>query len=149
MLASLIAAFASGETVQAARRFRRAAIVYLLAAIAATVGLGFLVGAGFVAAAGRHGTIEAALAFGTAFLVVAALVVVIHRISSGVHASRVARRRSTDLATIGVAAALAMLPSLLRGKGGLGVLVGPALAAAAYAIYKENRKPAPKDDETV
>ena len=46
MLASLIASFASGETVLAVRRARRAAVAYLLAGLAALCGVGFLVGAG-------------------------------------------------------------------------------------------------------
>jgi hypothetical protein len=41
---------------------------------------------------------------------------------------------------IGITAALAVLPTLLRGKGGLGVILGPAVALAAYAIYRENVK---------
>ena len=52
------------------------------------------------------------------------------------------RRRNADLKAIGITAALAVLPTLLKGKGGLGVILGPVVALAAYAIYRENVKPA-------
>ncbi|TIS85438.1 MAG: hypothetical protein E5W19_26220, partial [Mesorhizobium sp.] len=54
---------------------------------------------------------------------------------------REARRRKADMKAIGITAALAVLPTLLKGKGGLGVILGPAVALAAYAIYRENVKP--------
>ncbi len=60
MLASLISALASGETVAALRRARTAAIVYALAAIAALCGLGFLIGAAYIWAAERYGSLAAA-----------------------------------------------------------------------------------------
>ena len=48
MLAPLIAGFASGETMVALRNAKRAAVVYLLAAIAAACGVGFLVAAAYI-----------------------------------------------------------------------------------------------------
>jgi hypothetical protein len=47
------------------------------------------------------------------------------------------------MAAMGISAALALLPVLARSKGGLGVLAAPALAALAYAVYRENTKPRP------
>ncbi|RUT86290.1 hypothetical protein EOD14_14285, partial [Mesorhizobium sp. M7A.T.Ca.US.000.02.1.1] len=61
-------------------------------------------------------------------------------ISAGSRARRRAQRRNADMKAIGITAALAVLPSLLKGKGGLGVILGPAVALAAYAIYRENVK---------
>ena len=148
MLATLISAFASGETVAAIRRARTAAIVYAIAALAAFCGLGFLVGAAYIWAAGRYGPMAACLGFGAGFLVVAGLILVIHQISAGSRARRRARRRNADMKAIGITAALAVLPALLKGKGGLGVILGPAVALAAYAIYRENTKPGADDPDS-
>lgn len=141
LLASLLSGFASGETVAAIRRARTAAIVYTLAALAAFCGLGFLVGAAYIWAAARYGSFAAALGFGVGFLVIAGLVLLIHRLMSGARARRAARRRNADMKALGITAAIAVLPTLLKGKGGLGVILGPAVALAAYAIYRENVKP--------
>lgn len=148
MLASLISAFASGETAAALRRARTAAIVYGLATVLALCGLGFLVGAGYIWAAARYGAMAAALGFGIGFLAISGLVLTIHWLSAGARARRRARRRSADIKAIGITAALALLPTLLKGKGGLGVLLGPAIALAAYAIYRENVKPEADDPDT-
>ena len=144
MLTTLIAGLASGETMLAVRRARRAAIAYLLAALAGLCGLGFLVGALYIWVAARYGAMEAALAFGGGFFVLAILILVIHRLTAGARARRVAERRKYDLTAMGVAAALAVLPGLIRGKAGFGALIGPAIALAAYAIYRENTKPGPE-----
>lgn len=146
MLASLISGLASGETVAAMRRARTAAIVYMLAISAALCGLGFLVGAAYIWTAIRYGSFAAASGFGAGFLVLAGLILLIYQISAGSRARRRAQRRNADLKAIGIAAALAVLPTLLKGKGGLGVLLGPAVALAAYAIYRENVKPDDPDE---
>ncbi|MEV8805262.1 hypothetical protein AB0V92_31445, partial [Mesorhizobium ciceri] len=62
------------------------------------------------------------------------------RLPGGAPARRRPQRRNADMKAIGVTAALAVLPSLLKGKGGLGAILGPAVALAAYAIYRENVK---------
>jgi hypothetical protein len=149
MLASLLAAFASGETHHLARQVRLAAIAYLLAGMSMLVALGFAVGAGYVAAANRYGTIEAALAFAGGFFLLAVLILLVHRIASRLRARSIARKRSTELTTIVAAAALAALPTLARGKGGLASLLAPAVAIAAYAIYRENRKATPGDKDAI
>lgn len=139
MLASLIAGLASGETMIAMRRARSAAIAYLIAAVAFLCGAGFFVAALFIWASSRYGPIEAALGFGAAFVVIGVVVMVAHRVFARTRARRAATRRSGDVTTIAVATALAALPTLLRGKAGVGVLAAPAIAALAYAIYRENR----------
>ncbi|RWO42222.1 MAG: hypothetical protein EOS12_19885 [Mesorhizobium sp.] len=140
MLATLISGLASGETVAAIHRARTAAIVYVIAMAAALCGLVFLVGAAYIWTAMRYGQLAAALGFGVGFLVLAGLILLIYRISAGSRARRRAQRRNADMKAIGITAALAVLPSLLKGKGGLGVILGPAVALAAYAIYRENVK---------
>jgi hypothetical protein len=49
---------------------------------------------------------------------------------------------------MGVAAAIAALPTLMRSRIGLGALLAPALAVVAYTIYRENTKPGPDPDES-
>lgn len=141
MLASLISGLASGEIAAAVRRARTAAIVYALAALAALCGLGFLVGASYVWVAGRYGPMAACIGFGVGFLVIAGLLLLIHQLSAGARNRRRAQRRNADMKAIGITAALAVLPILLKGRGGLGTILGPAIALAAYAIYRENVKP--------
>lgn len=144
MLASLIASFASGETALAVRRARRAAIAYMLAGVAALCGFGFLVGAAYIWASQRYGAIEAALGIGVIFLLLAGLVLVVHTTTSRIQAKRARDRRASDLTTVAVASALAVLPTLLRGKAGLGIVIAPVVALTAYAIYHENRAKTPK-----
>jgi hypothetical protein len=141
MLASLIASFATGETTLALRRTRRAAAAYLAAAIAGLCGTGFLVGAAFIWAAEKYGHLEAALGFGLGFLVLAGLILLLHKLMAGSRAREDQRRRRADMAALGTTAAMAVLPTLLRSKGGIGALLGPVVALAAYAIYRENHKP--------
>ncbi|MGB3537595.1 MAG: hypothetical protein WBA42_05510 [Mesorhizobium sp.] len=141
MLASLIAGLASGETAAAIRRARMAAIVYLFAGAAGLCGVGFLIGAAFIWTAGRYGSMAAALGFGIGFLIVSGIVLLVFRLSAGRRRVNQAKRRKADMTAIGVTTALALLPTLLRGKGGLAALVTPIVAAAAYAIYQENKKP--------
>jgi len=146
-LASLIAGLASGETAAALRRAKLAAMAYLAAGALALVGAGFLAGALYVWTARRYGTIEAALGFGFGFLVAAGLVVLVFRVSAGSRARRRERRRKADVTALGLTAALAVLPTLARGKSGLGLILGPAAALAAYAIYRENVRPGPRDPD--
>src|SRR3990170_1165178 len=141
MLASLIASLASGETMVAMRRARRAAITYVLAGIAGLVGVGFLVGALYMWLSERYGRLETAIGFGVGFIVLAALILLVHRLTATSRARRAAERRKADLTAMGVAAALAALPGLMRSRAGLGTLLAPALAVVVYAIYRENSKP--------
>ena len=147
MLASLIASLASGETVVAIRRARRAAIVYLLAGTAGIIGVGFLIGALYIWLSELYGRLETALGFGVGFIVLALLIVLVHRLTAGSRAKRAAERRRSDLTAMGVAAALAALPGLMRSRAGLGTLLAPALAVVAYAIYRENSRPKPDRDD--
>jgi undecaprenyl pyrophosphate phosphatase UppP len=147
MLASLLASLASGETVVAVRRARRAVVFYLLAGLAAFCGIGFLIAALYIWMSDRYGRLETALSFGFGFLVVALAIVVTHRMTAGARARRAAERRKSDLTAVGVAAALAVLPGLLRSRAGVGALLAPALAVVAYAIYRENTRPRPGPDE--
>jgi len=145
MLASLIAAFASGETMRSLRQARKAAIAYALAGVAVLCGLGFLIAAAYIWAARRYGDIEAALGFGAGFLLLAGLVLLAHKLATRSRKRDAAKMRSSEITTIATAATLAALPVLLRSKSGLGALLTPVAAILAYAIYRENTRP-DKDD---
>ncbi|TKT75311.1 hypothetical protein [Aquamicrobium sp. LC103] len=138
MLGTLIASVISGEANLAVGRARRAAIAYLLAAFLALFGITFLILAGFVAAAERYGALQASAGFGVGFLVLALLVVLVHRIAAGMRRKREAKARATETRALVSAAAVAMLPTLLAGRG-RSLLLAPLLGAVAYAIYQENR----------
>lgn len=143
MLATLLAGLASGEAAAAARRARSAAIVYVLAAIAGLCGLGFLIGAAYVWVQERYGSLHASLGFAAGFMVLAGLILIVYKLTAGSRARHRARRRNADLTALGVTAALAALPAVVRGKGGIGLLAGPAIALVAYVIYKENTRSGP------
>ncbi len=141
MLPTLIMSIISGEAADAAARARRAAVVYMAAALLALVGLGFLVGAGYIAAARELGSLEAALIFAGGFVVVALILIVVQRIWSKARAKRIAERRKREVTGVASAAALALLPTLLSRKGSLPILAIPIAAAIAYAVWRKNRKP--------
>ena len=143
MLASLIGAFISGEAMNVARRAKAAAIAYLLAAILVLIGLGFLIVAGYIAAARHFGSITAAIGFGVGFLLLAGIVLGAHAIIASAR-RRQKNRRGIDLAAIAGAAAVSGLPLLFK-RGGIAGVMAPLLALLAYAVYRENRS-APPDD---
>lgn len=149
MLSSLIASVVSGEASEAVGRARRAAIVYILAGLFALCGVGFLLGAAFVASADRFGAIHAALGFGGGFILLALIVVAIHKAVSRAKEKRAKKRMQSEMAAVASAAALAALPTLLAGgKGRSAALLAPALAALGWAIWRENkghRRPADPD----
>ena len=141
MLSTLIMSIISGEAADAATRARRAAIVYTVAAILLFTGLGFLIGAGYIATARQLGNLETALIFAGGFLVVAVILIVSQRIWSKVRARRISERRRREVTGIAAAAALALVPALLTRKGALSGLAVPVLAAIAYAVWRENKNP--------
>jgi hypothetical protein len=145
MLATLITGLASGETIAALRRARTAAMIYLLAGTVALCGVGFLIGAAYIWTANRYGSQMAALSFGAGFLVVAGLILLVYKLAEGSRLRRRAERRKADVTAVGVTAALAVLPTLLKGKSGLGVILGSAAALGAYAIYRQTTKPGDSD----
>lgn len=142
MLGPLLASLVSAETGFAIQRLRRVALSYAIAAIGLGVGAGFFVAAAYMAAARRWGDIEAALGFGALFILLAIFILVVHRVASGARARRQAVRRSADMKTLAGAAAIGLLPLLLRSPRA--ALLAPLLGALGYAIYNENRR---RDDE--
>jgi len=147
MLGSLIAGLATGETMAALRRMRRAAIAYGLACIAAIAGIIYLLIAVTIWLARRYGAIEACIGVGLAFLALALLIAIIHKVMSPVRAKAAKRQRNSDFAKAAIAAGLAVVPTLMRGRAGAALLLVPALAILADAIYRENAKPDPDRDD--
>jgi len=141
MLATLLASIASGEALDALKRLRLTAILYAIAGLSGLCGIGFLIGAGFIAAADRWGTFEASIGFGIGFITLACLILLVQKLVSSAQAKRAARRRSLDATALAGTAAIALLPALLARKGALGALGLPLLGVLGYAIYRENRKP--------
>ena len=140
MLASLIAGFATTEAAQTLRRVRQLAITYVLAGIAVVCGAGFLIGAAFITVARYYGHTAAALGFGVGFLVLAVIIIMIDKISSGVRVIQAKVRRSSEARSIGIAAAVAAVPLLLRNRAALGALAGPLLAVLALKVFQENTR---------
>jgi ABC-type dipeptide/oligopeptide/nickel transport system permease subunit len=146
MLASLIAGLATGETMAALRRTKRALISYALAGLLALAGFLYLLAALTIWAADRYGAVEATLVIGAVFLVAALLVVLVHGMTRRARAKIAARQRSRDFTKAAIAAGIAAAPVLLKGRAGLASLLVPAVAAIAYAIYRENSSRPSSDD---
>lgn len=142
MLGTLIASLMATETASAIAAVRRAAIAYGLAALLVLVAVGFGIGAAYIVAADRWGDWQAALGFGGAALLVAVVILMVHRIASGVRARRVQQRRKIETRTVAATAAVALLPLLLRRGGGIGIggLLLPLAGLAAFQIFRENRR---------
>ena len=145
MLASLIAAFVSGETAWMLRRARRSAMLLGLALAAGLAGVAFLVGAGYIAAARRFGALEAAIGFGLGFIVLALLIVIVNAVASRSTRRDASSRRKSEVTAIATAAAVGMLPMLLKGRGSLGTLLAPALGLVAFMIWRENTRKGPDE----
>jgi hypothetical protein len=146
MLASLLAGLATGETIAAVRRMRRAVVAYLVAALFALIGLVFLLIAVTIWASRRFGEIEAAVGIGLVFLVVALIIYVVHRRTARVRAGAAARQRNRDLTNAAVAAGVAAAPGLLKKGSGFALLAAPVVAAGAYVVYRLLSRPDPRDD---
>jgi hypothetical protein len=139
MLAALIQSIVSGETTRAAQRVRRAVIDYMIAGICLAIGVGFLIAAAYIFVADRYGPLYTAIGFGLGFIALAGVALIVHRIISGIRAKRRAEEaRAAQLQALAGAAAFAILPALLKGRGGLISLLAPIAAMVAYAIIREN-----------
>jgi len=147
LLATFISAVVSGEAAHVAGRVKRGLIVYLLAALLSLAGIGFLAAAAFIATARAIGHLPAALAFGGGLLLIAIIMVAAHRLQSRRASRLAAERRRTELKSLVGMSAVALLPTILS-RGGARTLAIPAIAAAIYAIYRENApRPGPRPDD--
>lgn len=138
MLASLIASMATGEIIDAMRRAKSAVVAYLLAGVAALIGVSFLIAAAFSWLASIYGTVYTALGFGGAFILLAIIVVVAHRFSERSQKRLAQQRRAHDMTAMAKTAAMIVVPALIA-RGGVGGVAAPLLALLGYGIYRENR----------
>ena len=148
MLSALLASLASGETKLALRRAKLAALVYGFVAVFMLCGAGFLVGAGYIFAAGKYGSLHAALGFGVGFIVVALAVLLIFKLTARRRARKVAAFRKSEFSALAAASGIAIASNLLRSPAGLGLLATPLIGFLAYQIIKENtRRPENPDED--
>ena len=138
MLGSLLASFASAETVYAIKRLRSTVTIYAIAVFALLCSAAFFLVAGFILLARSFGAVETAVALGLVFALVALVAVLAHRIAAKAAARRIAARRSGDVRTLAGTAAIALIPTIMRG-GKIGLLA-PLAAVAAYAIFQHTRR---------
>lgn len=143
---SFLISLLTGEAADVAARARRSAVEYLIAAIAALCGFFFLMIAAFAYISDnlRYGPLKTALAFAAFFLALAVVMLVYHRIRAKARARRSRDKRQADMKAALSGALIAALPSMLSRRGGIGGVILPAVAAFAFAIYRENTRP--KDD---
>lgn len=136
MLARLVAAVTAGEFTAYLAGLRQRVILYALAGVFALCGIGFFVGAGYIALERRIGSFYAAIWFGIGFLILAILMFVVIRIVGAVRARRATRRRGAEVRTLAGTAALALVPALLSRSPLL--VLAPLAAVLGYGIYREN-----------
>ena len=148
MFAALIQSLAALDVSSLARNVRRSVIGYSIAGLCLVVGLAFLLAAAFIFTARRYGALEACLGFGVVFVVLAVVTLVVQKLLTSMEKRRRAREaKANQLTTLAGATAVAMLPALLKSRGGMLGAMLPLLAVAAYAIYNENaREPDRSDD---
>jgi hypothetical protein len=139
---SFLISLLTGEAADAAARARRSALEYLFAAIAAVCGFVFLLIAAFAYVADhlRYGALKTSLAFAAVFLAFAVALLVYHRLRATARSRRARERRQTDMKAALSGAVIAALPSLLSRRGGITGVILPAVAAFAFAIYRENTR---------
>lgn len=147
MLAALLGSLASGEVALALRRAKLAAVVYGLAAICLLCGLGFLIGAGYIYAAERYGSLYAALGFGGGFILLALILLLIFKLTGRRRARRRSAFRRSEVSALAAASGIAVASNLLRSRAGIGILATPLIGLIAYQIIKENSRRSPDDDE--
>ncbi len=116
-------------------RLKRAAVTYMIAAVLAFMGLVFLLIAAWIYLARRVGPMEASFWFAGAFLVMAVLIVIVHRLAEAARERSARRQRTRDLAAVGASTAVAAVPLLSRGKSGLGAIAVGVAILGGYAAY--------------
>lgn len=143
---SFLITLLTGEAADAAARARRSAIEYLLAGSAAVCGFIFLLVAAFAFISDnlRYGPLKTALAFAAFFLALAVVLLIYHRVRATARARRARDKRQADMKAAMSGALIAALPSMLSRRGGITGVILPAVAAFAFAIYRENTRP--RDD---
>ncbi len=139
MLKSLIGSLIAGEMKELTGRAKGALLLYALACVSAVVGVGFLVGAGFVIASSRYGTLNAAIGFGVGFLVMAMLFLAVNSMQAKAWRRRREAQRGDEIKALAATALIAALPGLLKTRSGIAGVLMPIVGLIALKIYDENR----------
>ncbi len=137
-MSRLLISLLSGEAMAVVGRARKSMVEYAIAAVAALIGFIFLLVAGFIYVADRYGELYAALYLGGGFLLLAVLVLIYHKLMTRLRIRRARRRMNAEAVSVAATLGVAALPLLLTRKGMMAGVALPAIAAAAYAIYREN-----------
>ena len=142
MIGPLIAAFATGEIGLTVERTKRAVLAYAVALLFVLLGVSFLLVAGYIQLARMVGPLTAAIGLGVVFFVIGGIILAVHQSRARTEQRRVAEKRKTDLVSLGATAAIAALPSMMRGRGraaGAAAAVSPLVLGVAYALYQRRR----------
>lgn len=143
MLRTVLMALAGAGLRGKVKQLKRAMVFYTVAGVAFVFAILFLLVAGFIFFAERHGALVTALGFGGAFLLIAIVTMAIYGLGGRSVTSRrkVEEERAEQMRAIATAAAIGAAPAIIRSTGIVGAIVLPLAAAAAYAIYRENTRP--------
>ncbi|MBS9722524.1 hypothetical protein JYU29_17655 [Tianweitania sp. BSSL-BM11] len=143
MLGPLIAAFATGEIGLTVERTKRAVLAYVVALLFVLLGASFLLIGGYIQLARMVGPLAAALILGVGFLVIGVIVLMAHQARARAEQRRIAEKRKSDMVSLGATAAIAALPSMLRGRRGkatgAAAVVTPLVLGVAYSLYQRRR----------
>lgn len=123
-------------------RTKRAVMAYLVAAVFGLLSAIFLLVALYTYLARIYGPVTTAICFALVFFLIAAAMVITHRIQAGVEERRIARKRKTDLVGLGTTAAVAALPSLMQSRrrgAGIAAAASPLALGLAYILYRRRR----------
>lgn len=147
MIGTLIGSLASGEIALALRKAKLAVIFYGLIAVFLLCGIGFLLGAGYIYAADRYGSLYAALGFGGGFILLALLAWLVFKFSAPRREKRRAAFRKSEISAVAAASGIAIASNLLRSRAGIGLLATPLIGYLAYQIIRENTGKSKLNDE--
>ncbi|MEP4419958.1 MAG: hypothetical protein ABJ354_00840, partial [Nitratireductor sp.] len=97
------------------------------------------IAAAFIFMSERYGALYTTAGFGVGFIVLAGLILIVHRMIVGLQMRRRAEeKRAEQVKSFAITAALAALPSIIRSRSLVGQIAIPLAAIAAYAIYRES-----------
>lgn len=140
LFAPILSALVSTEVQAATKRAKRSAITYGIIAVAALIGVVFLLIATYFALAVRFGLIHSALLIAAGCAVVAVIAYIVNHVLDNAEKRRLEQRRAAiDVNTALTAAAVAAVPSLLK-KPILTVGL-PIVGFLAFSLLSRGKKP--------
>lgn len=139
MLSSFLSALISGEVKQYASHIRNATVVNVLAVIAVVIGIGFGIGAGYIALAQQIGPLYTSIWFAAGFIVAGVILLMINKMRTRAWKRRRRAERGQEIRALATTALIAALPSLMKSRTGMIGLLLPLIGLVAFKIYEENR----------